>query len=96
MYIDDDGKEQYFYPDNKVTLLPEGSLGSTWFGTTPEERTARQVADVDVTVYGVGITVATKTEYGPPMKMSTFASEVVLPSYENMDSTFVYEVHSEE
>ena len=95
MYIDDDGKEQYFYPDNKVTLLPEGSLGSTWFGTTPEERTARQVADVDVTTYGVGITVATKTEYGPPMKMSTFASEVVLPSYENMDSTFVYEVHSE-
>lgn len=95
MYIDDDGKEQYFYPDNKVTLLPEGSLGSTWFGTTPEERTARQVADVDVTVYGVGITVATKTEYGPPMKMSTFASEVVLPSYENMDSTFVYEVHGE-
>lgn len=96
MYIDDDGKEQYFYPDNKVTLLPEGSLGNTWFGTTPEERTARQVADVDVTVYGTGITVATKTEYGPPMKMSTFASEVVLPSYENMDSTFVYEVHSEE
>ena len=96
MYIDDDGKEQYFYPDNKVTLLPAGNLGGTWFGTTPEERTARQVTNVDVTVYGKGITIATKTEYGPPMKMSTFASEVVLPSYENMDSTFVYEVHSEE
>ena len=95
MYIDDDGNEQYFYPDDKVTLLPEGDLGKTWFGTTPEERTARQVANVDVTTYGTGITVATKVEYGPPMKMSTFASEVVLPSYENMDSTFVYEVHSE-
>ena len=95
MYKDEAGTEHYFYPDDKVTLLPEGNLGNTWFGTTPEERTARQVADVDVTQYGTGITVATKVEYGPPMKMSTFASEVVLPSYENMDSTFVYEVHSE-
>lgn len=93
MYMDEAKKEHYFYPDNKVTLLPEGKLGSTWFGTTPDERTARQVADVDVTTYRTGITVATKVEYGPPMKMSVFASEVVLPSYENMDSTFVLEVH---
>lgn len=93
MYMDEAKKEHYFYPDNKVTLLPEGKLGSTWFGTTPDERTARQVADVDVTTYGTGIAVATKVEYGPPMKMSVFASEVVLPSYENMDSTFVLEVH---
>lgn len=93
MYMDEAKKEHYFYPDNKVTLLPEGKLGRTWFGTTPEERTARQVADVDVTTYGTGITVATKVEYGPPMKMLVFASEVVLPSYENMDSTFVLEVH---
>ncbi len=93
MYMDEAENEHYFYPDNKVTLLPEGKLGGTWFGTTPEERTARQVADVDVTTYGTGITVATKVEYGPPMKMSVIASEVVLPSYENMDSTFVLEVH---
>lgn len=93
MYVDDAGEEQYFYPDNKVTLLPEGTLGSTWFGTTPEERTARQVADVDVSIYGVGIAVATKTEYGPPAITSVTASETTLPSYENMESTFVLEVH---
>lgn len=92
MYIDDNGNEQYFYPNNKVTLLPEGALGSTWFGTTPEERTAAQVADVDVTIYGVGIAVAKKVEYGPPAITSVTASEIVLPSYENMDSTFVIEV----
>lgn len=94
MYIDEAGKEQYFYPNDKVTLLPEGALGKTWFGTTPEERTARQVADVDVSMYGVGIAIATKTEYGPPALTSVTASEIVLPSYENMDSTFVLEVHS--
>lgn len=96
MYIGDDGKEAYFYPDNKVTLLPAGSLGNTWFGTTPEERTASQMADVDVSMYGLGITVAKKVEYGPPAITSVTASEIVLPSYENMDSTFVIEVHSAE
>ena len=95
MFIDESGTEQQFYPDNKVTLLPEGTTGKTWFGTTPEERTARQVADVDVTIYGKGIAIAVKTEYGPPAVTTTTASEIVLPSYEGMDSTFVLEVVSE-
>ena len=73
-------------------MLPSGALGKTWFGTTPEERTARQVADVDVSIYGKGIAVAVKTEYGPPAITSVTASEIVLPSYEGMDSTFVIEV----
>lgn len=92
MYIDDAGNETQFYPDGKVTLLPEGPVGKTWFGTTPEERTARQVANVDVTIYGKGIAVAVKTEYGPPALTTTTASEIVLPSYEDMDSTYVLEV----
>ena len=89
-----DGSESdhYLYPDNKVTLLPAGALGSTWFGTTPEERTAAQVADVDVRIYGTGIAIATKVEYGPPAITSVTASEITLPSYEGMDSTFVIEV----
>lgn len=92
MYADEDGNEAFFYPDNKVTLLPAGALGNTWFGTTPEERTANQVADVDVSMYGVGIAVATKSEYGPPAITSVTVSEITLPSYEGMDSTFVIEV----
>lgn len=95
MYADEEKNEHYFYPDNKVTLLPSGALGSTWFGTTPEERTAGQVADVDVTIYGTGIAVAVKSEYGPPAITSVTASEITLPSYEGMDSTFVIEVASE-
>lgn len=92
MYTDESGNDHYFYPDNKVTLLPADPLGSTWFGTTPEERTAGQVSDVDVSMYGIGIAVATKTEYGPPAITSVTASEITLPSYEGMDSTFVLEV----
>ena len=92
MYTDYNKVDQYFYPDNIFSMVPAGALGSTWFGTTPEERTAIQVADVDVAIYGTGIAVAVKTEYGPPAKTSTTASEIVLPSFEGMDSVFVVQV----
>lgn len=94
MYADEEGNEHYFYPDDKVTLLPEGTLGKTWFGTTPEERTASQVKNVDVSMYGLGIAVATKTDYGPPAITSVTASTITLPSYEGMDSTFVMDVNA--
>lgn len=89
-------KEDYFYPADRVTLLPERPLGKTWGGSTPEERTARQVADVDVTIHGNGIAIAVKHEYGPPAITSVTASMTTLPSYEGMDSTYVLEVHSTE
>lgn len=88
------GNAEKFYPDNQVTILPEGALGKTMFGVTPEMRSARQVADVDVAIYGKGISVATKVEYGPPYKFETIASTIVLPSYERMDETFVIKVAS--
>lgn len=93
-FLDDNGQAEKYYPDDQVTLLPADKLGSTWFGTTPEERTRGQVADVDVAIYGTGICIATKPEYGPPYKFTTTASEIVLPSYEAMDSTYVIKVAS--
>ena len=47
-------KEEYFYPDDKVTLLPEVALGKTWFGTTPEERTGMQ-SGMEVSIVNTGI-----------------------------------------
>lgn len=81
-----------FYPDNYVTILPEGALGKTLFGTTPEARSARQVAGVDVSIVDTGIAVATQASYGAPYKFETTVSEIVLPSYERMDETFVIKV----
>ena len=95
MYKGYDGADTNFYPDDFVTVLPDGKLGSTWYGTSPEERTARQVADVDVSIYGTGIAIATKVEYGPPAKTSVTASEIVLPSFEGMDSVYVIKVHTQ-
>lgn len=93
-YQNASGNPEKYYPDNQITILPEGALGKTMFGVTPEMRSARQVADVDVAVYGKGISIATKPTYGPPYKFETFASEIVLPSYERIDETYVMKVAS--
>ena len=36
---DENGMVKKFYPDGMATLVPNGTLGNTWFGMTPEERT---------------------------------------------------------
>lgn len=93
MFIDDYGNEQNFYPNDRVTLLPDTPLGNQYFGTTPEERSAGQIADLDVTIYGAGTAISVQTERnGGVISTSTTASLITLPSYENMDSTYVIEV----
>ena len=90
-YRDETGAAQAFYPDDYVTLLPEGALGSTWYGTTPEERTLLGNAGADVAIVDTGIAVAV-TVTSDPVNTKTTVSEIVLPSYERMSETYVIKV----
>ena len=92
MYKDYDGTEKKFYLDDYVTIIGSGQLGSTWFGTTPEERTLLGDPKVDVNVLDRGVAIAVKTDYGPPVSVATTVSQLVLPSFEGMDSIYVIKV----
>ena len=81
-----------FYPDDFVTLIPEGSLGNTWFGTTPEERSLIGTPGSNVSIVETGIAVNVHTTPFAPIVTETSASEVVLPSFERMDECYVYQV----
>lgn len=91
----EDGTVAAFYPDNIVMLLPSGSLGSTYYGTTPEERAAQSShsagldADLSIVNTGVAVTVTTTTD---PVNTKTTASEIVLPSFERMEECYAIEV----
>lgn len=87
-YKDETGTAQKFYPDGFATLVPAGALGSTWYGTTPEERTLMGNATADVSIVNTGVAVAV-TVSNDPVQTKTTVSEIVLPSYERMDSTYV-------
>lgn len=89
-YVDEDGNTQFFIPNDVVVMIPEGNIGETVFGTTPEEAdllgsvaTAAQVQIVDT---GVAITVTKETD---PVRTVTKVSEVCIPSGENMDKVVI-------
>lgn len=69
-------------------MIPAGALGSTWYGTTPEERTLMGSGEADVSIVNTGVAVAVSTT-NDPVQTKTTVSEIVLPSYERMDSTYV-------
>lgn len=101
MYTDYDGKQKKFYPDGYVTIVGNGQLGSTWRGTTPEELTNIGFmnvpqAPVDIAVLDNGVAIAVQNEYKPSFTVTTTASQIVLPSYEGMDSVYVIKVKADD
>ena len=91
-FVDYDGKEKGFFPDDYVSIIGAGTLGNTWYGVTPEERTLMGDPKVDVSILDSGVAIAVQTIYGPPVQHSTTASQIVLPSYEGMDSVYLMKV----
>lgn len=92
-FKDESGTEKNFYPDNLVMMLPNGALGSTWYGTTPEERTLASKAGANVSVVNTGVAVAV-TVTDDPVNTKTTVSEIVLPSFERMDECYCLQVVS--
>lgn len=90
-FKDEAGKEANFYPDNIVMMLPNGALGKTWYGTTPEERTLASKAGADVSIVNTGVAVAV-TITDDPVNTKTTVSEIVLPSFERMNECYALEV----
>lgn len=90
-YKNEDGVAAKFYPDNIVMMLPNGALGSTWYGTTPEERTLAGSGEANVSIVNTGVAVAV-TVTNDPVNTKTTVSEIVLPSFERLDECYAIEV----
>lgn len=67
-YKDEAGKVHQFVPDGFVAFVPEGHLGKTWFGMTPEELAKLEAKEVDVTILPSGVAVAVVTTYDSTMQ----------------------------
>lgn len=91
MYKDESGVAHSFVPDGYVSLIPAGTLGSTWYGTTPEEADLMGESTAEVSIVNTGVAITTVYEEHP-VNINTFASEIVLPSFERMDEVAVIKV----
>ena len=81
-----------FFADGYCALIPEGALGNTWYGTTPDERTLMADPNYDTALVNTGIAV-TVTTTSDPVQTKTTVSEIVLPSFERMDETYVIKAY---
>ncbi|TNJ68219.1 phage capsid protein [Paenibacillus hemerocallicola] len=92
IYALQDGSTHQFFPDDFFTLIPAGNLGNTWYGTTPEEAdlmAGATAAEVSIVNTGVAITTIKEPH---PVNVETIVSEIVLPSFETMDTVFIAKV----
>lgn len=92
---DNNGKFTKFVADGTVVLMPERSLGNTWFGTTPEEADLQSGSKADVQIVDTGVAVATYKEVDP-VTVVTKVAEIVLPSFEMADSVIIASVKTGE
>ena len=92
-YLTEDGTSNNFYPDDFFTLIPDGTLGNTYYGTTPEESdllTGQSNADVSIVNTGVAVTTVKEPH---PVNVETIVSEIVMPSFETIDNIFIAKVN---
>lgn len=90
-FIDESGNQKNFVADDSVMLIPRGSLGKSWFGTTPEESDLMSgtAANVAITDTGVAVTTVKKTD---PVNVDTKVSMIFLPSFEGIEQVISADV----
>ena len=92
--MDENKQAKAFVPDDLLVLFPEGTLGNTWFGTTPEESDlmTSNAANVSITDTGVAVTV---TQHTDPVNAETKVTMVCLPSFEAADQVYILDIVAE-
>lgn len=85
-FKNESGVAAKFVPNGYVALIPDGVIGDTWFGTTPEEADGK-----NTTLVETGISITT-VDIPHPVNKNILASEIVLPSYERMDEVALLKV----
>lgn len=93
-YTDEQGQTKAFMPTNTFVMFPDGTLGKTWFGTTPAESDLMtgNAANVTITETGVAVTTTQKVD---PVQVETIVSMICLPSFEGADGVGIIDTVEE-
>lgn len=92
-YRDEKGTAQRMVSDDIFVMFPEGQLGNTWFGTTPEESDlmASEVANVTIVDTGVAVTTIEKAD---PVNVETKVTMICLPDFPTADQVYIIDVEN--
>lgn len=87
-FVDDTGTQASFMPEHTLVLFPEGDLGKTWFGTTPEESDLMSSAAANVSIVDTGVAITTMQK-ADPVNVETKVTMICLPSFEMADHIYI-------
>lgn len=91
VYVDESGNSHKYVADDTVVFLPDGDLGYTNMGTTPEESdlmNSINTASVSIVNKGVAVTTSPQVD---PVNVETKVSMVGLPSFEMADKIVIFD-----
>lgn len=89
VWVDENKQAHKYIPDDTVVFLPEGTLGYTNFGTTPEESDLmNSIADSSVSLVNNAIAVTNHIEHDPVL-VETKVSMICLPSFERANEVVI-------
>lgn len=93
VYANENGESVKYVPDNTLVLIPEGTLGNTHLGVTPEESDLTNSLNAEVSIVNSGIAVTT---YGTedPVNVETKVSMVALPSFERANEIVIVDTET--
>ena len=95
VYVNESGEAVKYVPDDTVTFLPDGDLGKTNLGTTPEESDLmNSVNTADVSIVNEGVAVTT-SKIVDPVNVETKVSMIGLPSFEMADKIVILDTKKE-
>lgn len=92
-YKDEAGNDQKFVDDDVFVMFPSGALGTSWFGTTPEQSDLMASKAANVVITDVGVAVTT-TETADPVNVDTKVSMIFLPSFEAAEEVYILDVNA--
>ncbi len=94
-FVDDNKKLTPYVPDDVLVLVPDGILGNTWFGTTPEESDlmSASIANVSITDTGVAITTMQRAD---PVNVETKVTMLCLPDFPTANQVIIADLTSED
>ena len=88
-YVNESGVFTTYFADDVFVLMPDGPLGETHFGTTPEESDLMTGAtDAEVSLVNNSVAVTTSKQIDP-VNVETKVSMVMLPSFEMAEGVFI-------
>lgn len=88
VYVNEEGNAVKYVADDTVVFLPEGTLGKTHFGVTPEESDLMNSLAAEVSIVDNAIAVTTHKEHDP-VTVETKVSMVALPSFERANEIVI-------